>query len=427
MALEWLPRDEAARTLGVGIDALQAWIDDGRAPTRTQDGQVQVLIEFTDTSADDGPPEAGAGNGHDGAAPRAHAETVVIDDGPTERDAPGRGRREDRVTVVDERQLQLAGGMVAAWQRVAESADQELTRSRRLGTVAWSLVAALVLAGGVGVWRATRAVSSAESDLGLAQYEQKQLAGQVRSASDRATDLDAQLRKLQDESADRQAKLTQAVEKAALASSQVEKLLEQNRLLTEAGRQQSAANAKVLGTLEDRIAAQAQRITALEKALSESNTQLAALGQRLAESQEQLTETLKQLRQTDARLTEADRKLSLQRDAASEATRQRDAAGNERDNLRSERDRIQAERDALAEQRAALQSRFDAELKKSAGILDQLTQSQARSKELESALKAAHPPDKAAAKDKPAPPTAPDNPPAPQPAEKTADAAAAVK
>ena len=141
MAFEWQELDLAADSLGVDAATLRGWIDSGRAPSRQTNGRCEVLIELLDGGEDGGGDDAG------GASAEADAgASTQTNDANSDR-AGGNGSPDAaQVDVVTGRELQLAGGMVAAWQRLAESADQELHRSRRLGALAWSTVAVLVVA-----------------------------------------------------------------------------------------------------------------------------------------------------------------------------------------------------------------------------------------------------------------------------------------
>ncbi len=73
--------------------------------------------------------------------------------------------------LVHQRELQMAGGMVAAWQRLAESADQELARTRKLNTAAWITVGVLGIAMIAGVGAAVWMVSDARSQRALTQAD----------------------------------------------------------------------------------------------------------------------------------------------------------------------------------------------------------------------------------------------------------------
>ena len=196
MSFQWQDREVAAGTLGVDVATLQAWIDDGRAPSRTQGGKIQVLIELldeeevaetaTEREAASGTSKQGStadSNRNGSATDNASAASAsssraqrIIDEEPSAHErvtgngsggAADHGTRTTRehadapteIDGVSKRERQLAGGMVAAWQRLAETTGQDLSRARKLSAVSWSLVAVLVIISGVGLWWSTQQVT----------------------------------------------------------------------------------------------------------------------------------------------------------------------------------------------------------------------------------------------------------------------------
>ena len=281
MAFEWQQRDQAAETLGVDTETLQAWIDSGHAPSRAHNGDVEVLIEFPDedeegdepadeADADLGAEAAPSANGGAGSAAHvAEAEPIDADEesevggdagvgGQVGGHADGRS-----VELVSRRELQMAGGMVAAWQRLAETAEGDLARSRRVGIIAWSLVGLLVALGGVGLWWATAAVTDSRAD---ARHTEQQL----RESGERVQTLEEHTQTLRDELTAARAQLAELRQQAQSSAAQNDKLAEQQRLTREMAESRSEASQTMAATLRDTIDRQAQRLDRLERELSEA-------------------------------------------------------------------------------------------------------------------------------------------------------------
>lgn len=265
MAFKWQPRDQAAETLEVDIDTLQAWIDSGHAPSRGQGDAVEVLIEFPDETDD---PD---GEDDEQAEPLAAEEVTAGDSAGPNRGEPfygGGDAGQHPIQVVSKRELQMAGGMVAAWQRLAETTDHELTRSRRWGGVAWSIVAVLVLLGGVGIGWATHAVTDTRARHSLTEYELDRAA--ERSAGDRG-----RIGELETDLSQARAEMAEAQRSAEVSDARNEELLEQNRLIQREAERRMESDAALAVSLRETVEEQRERISNLREELEEAQGELA--------------------------------------------------------------------------------------------------------------------------------------------------------
>lgn len=131
----WMTLEQAASELGISLRTLHRWIDKGRVETRMSDGRREVLIDSHERDA-------------------AHADPNVTDTDTHAADTP-------------DRSLVLASGAIRGWQQAAdlaqdqvEAARHDMGRSRRISGLLAAVVAVLVVAGGVGLWWGTRAVTT---------------------------------------------------------------------------------------------------------------------------------------------------------------------------------------------------------------------------------------------------------------------------
>jgi len=274
MSFEWQDRDTAARTLGVDTATLQAWIDDGRAPSRTNQGRLQVLIEHLDEAAEEpGNHEKKNGTGtKQTASGDARAE---MKDGEREA-ASGLGggeRVETRpagtdLELVSKRELQLAGGMVAAWQRLAETSNQDLARARKVGTLSWSLVAALTVISGIGLWYSTKSVTDTEGRLTSTQEKLTDVQRIANDTQNRAAALQEEVMKRTQELAEANAKLGGSIERANLTKAQADQLVAQHLLTTQLAQKQADTSKALFDTVQATVEEQKQRLATLEKDLA---------------------------------------------------------------------------------------------------------------------------------------------------------------
>jgi hypothetical protein len=182
MADEWLPYVEAASRLQMSTRTLQRRIANGRYQTRrrTDDGRVEVLV------SDVTPPPS---------------------DGQVSAD-------------LSDRQIQLAGGAVAAWRQLADTSELRITevrgdlkRSRRWAGLAWAVV--VVLAGGLAVggwWEAQQ-----RGQLELAQAAQL-------AQTEKSEDLAARLTEAQQEATEAQERASVAAQAEAQARTELNRL-----------------------------------------------------------------------------------------------------------------------------------------------------------------------------------------------------------
>ena len=259
MSFQWQTRDDAAQTLGVDVGTLQSWIDDGRAPSRSGKHGVEVLIEFPEEN-DDEPVEA-----------ERDAEAAnVVEAAATSPSSGG------ALEVVSRRELQLAGGIAAAWQRLAEQSDHELVRARRMGAAAWSLVAAMAAVGGVGIWWGTHATLTARADAELTRTNLSHVTGESGDQRQQIEQMSARLAQMQDEAAKQQASLAAATERSAAAARQLEQAQSQHQ--------------QVAAALNQTIDQQKQRLSDLQANLAQQRREHQSLTSQIATLQSQLAE-----------------------------------------------------------------------------------------------------------------------------------------
>ncbi len=456
MSFEWQDRDAAARTLGVDTHTLQAWIDDGRAPSRTYQNRLQVLIEHLDEpdetagaankqngkrsnasgaaggksaggsagsagnssvkgagkanrgsyqgAATPSSPSAGSSSAAGGkagidsrpnASGRAGAATmqgqpagsVVDGDGEdhvqmsggqaSSGEAPSRdddaaqsssgaggtggagantnstasSSRAERVhaqatttdlELVSKRELQLAGGMVAAWQRLAETSNQDLARARKVGTLSWSLVAVLLVAGGIGLWSSTRSVTDAlgkldatEKNLTDAQQAAKTLA---EDAARKAGLLESEVARRMQELSEANARLAATVERADLTKSQAQAFADQHLLTKQLADKQIETGKALAAALQSTIDQQKAR-------LDELNEQIKAAAAATATLQ--------------TRLTEANATAAMQKKALDEAMTERDLLRKQVDQLTADHTTATALIGDLKKQVGAMQTELE--------------------------------------------------------------------
>ncbi|QNN21163.1 hypothetical protein HED60_02370 [Planctomycetales bacterium ZRK34] len=269
MSFQWQKLEDAAASLEVDAQTLRKWIDEGRAPTRNTDGVTEVLIEFPEETAD-----------------TADEPTVVDAEihGPDDPAAP-ESPEHHALQVVSRRELQLAGTVAAAWQRLAEQAEREVARSRRLGTLGWCLVAALALGAGLGVYFATRATADAEKTAALTQ---QQLESTEKTRDDLITDKSALTGTIDKLTAD----LTDA--KAQLA----------------AGAERTKQQADVATALRATIDEQSKQLTDLRKQLDELRKQLNTERDQNKSLNKQLDAANKQTQQTRKQIDDLKKQLA---------------------------------------------------------------------------------------------------------------------
>jgi DNA repair exonuclease SbcCD ATPase subunit len=366
MSFEWQDRDAAARTLGVDSKTLQAWIDDGRAPSRTNNGRLQVLIEHLDEpdppAAEEAPaePEKKKQNKQqpdsmmNGNGERLHVEPS------RQRNASSRDMRHeehekapDRQTgssaqhvratptdleLVSKRELQMAGGMVAAWQRLAETSNQDLARARKVGVLSWSLVAVMLVVGGVGLWASTRSVTDAQGKLESTQEKLNSAERAVADTQARAAALQAEVSQRMADLAEANARLSATIERINLTKSQADQLAAQHLLTRQLADKQADTSKSLAETLQGTIDDQKQRIAALEKDLAGAR-QLAA----------DLT----------SNMTAMQKKEEAQKAALEDVTKQRDAMRKQVDQLTSDHAAATKMIDDLKKEMAAIRAEME--------------------------------------------------------------------
>ena len=306
MAFEWQPLEQAAESLGVDLETLRGWIDQGAAPTRWQQGREEVLIEFPEEEGDEeAPPNHGEEAGEEPAA-----------DGSSGQGAGPGGPERVRVASADDaagtellppRQWQIATGMVAGWQRLAERTGDDLARARRLAIVAWCLLGAIVVAAAGGaVWGSWR-LANAEASLDRVRATLNERETALKRSRERAEELAS--------------KLTAVRGQLAEVGSQSEAIDELSRNLAQA---ESEARREVRQQLRDRIDRQQDKITALtaerdtarqrlaetEKRLAAAQKRAAELEQKRAQHQATLSDQRKALEKRDRKLAAAESELA---------------------------------------------------------------------------------------------------------------------
>ena len=202
MANKWLSMAGAAATLNISTKTLSRRLKAGRFESRrSEDGRVEVLVDVPDT----GP----------------HLTDALAQQG--------------------ERQLQLAGGAITAWQDLAETTRRDLRQARRTGAVGWTVAAALVLATCGLTWYGTREHGRAE----LAEQGRQQAEEAAREARLAVLELSGALDSARDETrqeavrgretADRAMQAVARAHDLELQLSQLEAAIERDRLASARG------------------------------------------------------------------------------------------------------------------------------------------------------------------------------------------------
>ncbi len=354
MSFEWQDREVAARTLGVDVATLQAWIDAGKAPSRHHSGKLQVLIELLDegeTTAESNATPAGDNGSAAGASEHAstnHATKQGASDSSAEESvAPesAEPRRFQNATgseleLISKRELQLAGGMVAAWQRVAETAGQDLTRARRVGAVSWGIVAVLLVAGGIGLWASTRSITDVQGRLESTKTKLDEVVSTAVEGEKTLAALQEQLRRRGDDLADANIRLATAIERSDLTKAQADKLAAQH-LLTKQIADRQAETAKALtDTLSATIEENKAKLATLEKELAAA---------RLA-AQAESAEVRKRETELAGKLASSEKLAETLTRQATEMTTQRDNLQKQTETLARQITEMTAQRDALQKQ-----------------------------------------------------------------------------
>ncbi len=391
MAFEWQDRETAARTLEVDLETLQAWIDDGRAPSRQQNGNVQVLIELLDDEEEadtvdasiddvvDRDADAGAPrNGRQQEGPRSH-DRINVDD--------------TDVAVVTQRELQLAGGMIAAWQRVAETAEQSAKRSRQLGTLSWSIVALFVVLGGIGLWASTRTVSDVQGRLNTAQSDlanaNKQLAGTQTTVTDLRSKIDA----LNTDLETTRASLAGLTERASVSEQKNEdlektyqltqqladQLSKQLELTKELAGKQAEESRTLIETMRATLSQSTARINTLETLLANASTKVDKLEEQLREQKEATAAAERERNDAQAQRDAA----QTQRDAA---IQKQNVTAEQLDQIRTEVETLQTQLTDLRKQAAKDKSDLSTAEKKQKADSEQITRLQGQIKSLQEEL-----------------------------------------
>lgn len=274
MTFQWQTREQAAATLEVDPATLQQWIDQGRAPSRTTDGRVEVLIEF---------PDEGDADSHDAA----EAEVVT-----EHASGPAVNANAGALELVSRRELQMAGGIAAAWQRLAEQSDHELVRARRLSTVAWCVVALLTLASGGGIWWATHATLTARNEADLTRQDLTHLTTTAEERARQIEQLSARIAAVQEQFTRAQAELAATTERAAAAAKQLE--------------QAGGLHEQTLTVMKQSAEQQRQRLSELQATLAAQRQQNDALARELQSVREQLSSATAAEQEQKSQLSSAD-------------------------------------------------------------------------------------------------------------------------
>ena len=315
MSFEWQDRDAAARTLGVDTPTLQAWIDDGRAPSRTYLGRLQVLIEHIEESEAAAEAATDETKKSENPTEKTHESQAKASPRKTHEDGKRQVKDEDEaeslgaeraqrvhahasttdLELVSKRELQLAGGMVAAWQRLAETSNQDLARARKVGTLSWSLVAGLVIISGIGLWLSTRSVTDAQGRLEATQEKLKGVERTVQETASRATALQLEVTQRTQDLADANSKLAATVERASLTKTQADAFAAQHLLTKQLADQQIETAKALAAALQSNIDQQKSRLSELEKELAAMTAKFAAAEKQSVEATQQRDTLQKQI------------------------------------------------------------------------------------------------------------------------------------
>ncbi len=297
MSFQWQDRDAAARTLGVDTHTLQMWIDDGRAPSRTWQGKIQVLIELLDEPGEPQEPQEREEQKERGERERSKAyQPEHQDQSKPEGDGQEQAERVHAqaattdLELVSKRELQLAGGMVAAWQRLAETSNQDLARARKVGMLSWSLVAFLIVISGIGLWISTRSVTDAQGRLDATQNKLKDVEQLAEKSTKKADALQAEVLLRSQELAEANANLAATIERANLTRSQADAFAAQHLLTKQLADKQIETAKALADALQKTIDEQKERLAALEAQVKEARQNADALGARLAAGDRQIAD-----------------------------------------------------------------------------------------------------------------------------------------
>lgn len=248
MSFDWQPLDQAAQTLGVDPDTLQQWINDGRAPSRAGASGTEVLIEFPDDDEQD-------------------VDVIDVDTAPPSSDSP------QALQLVPRHELQLAGAMAAAWQRMAEHSETELARTRRVGTVGYIALALLVIAAAVGLWYATAETTQARADATSTATELKERIADLDIARKDKDELTAKVDQLQADLTQAKTDLATATERATQLTTAAEQTRAQHDKLVENLDGQLTDLRKRIDQANKDIAAARKQVESLDKSKSDLETQ----------------------------------------------------------------------------------------------------------------------------------------------------------
>ena len=299
MSFEWQDIDQAAATLEVELDTLQKWIEEGHAPSRDKNGTTQVLIEFPD---DEGESEEVDAETASSVSDEDKIEDVdgddvaeaphIIDGEYEEFRATDDGSGTYVIQQSHQRELQLAGGMVAAWKQLAETADQELVRSRKQTTRAWWAIGVLVFVLLISWWNLSGDITDARERAGIAETKltnaktnNQQQADQIKDLLDSLAGVEKKLSSEERQSHAMRQRLT-------TTSIQIDRLSEQLKSTKELAGAQAKTFDKTQASLEETIKQERERAKGLENKLEASNKVALELQKEIGELKKKLAELL---------------------------------------------------------------------------------------------------------------------------------------
>lgn len=96
-------------------------------------------------------------------------------------------------TTYDERFTALSGQLEAACNLLADQRQLEVRRARRSAYLGWSLVAALIVIGMVGLWRAGETIGGQRNEIRQMTTQASILSGQMNASELRINDMQSQL------------------------------------------------------------------------------------------------------------------------------------------------------------------------------------------------------------------------------------------
>lgn len=147
MAERWLTLADAASRLHVSVRTIERRIQRGELIVRRTPVGREVALDIPETTTD--------------------AVSDIVSD----------------IAEQGQRQIQLAGASIGMAQQLASKAEHELRRSRRIGSLAWSLVAVLIMTIGVGVWWTTRTVTLSQARAERLNERSLDLAGRLQAVA----------------------------------------------------------------------------------------------------------------------------------------------------------------------------------------------------------------------------------------------------